>query len=204
MTIPGGGGRFEVIDGQHTAIAAATHGSIASLPCLVLSADTAAKRSAAFVGINHDRVTLTPHALWRARCVAGDPSANAVLAALEVSGASLVATFSNTVPAMPGQLSCVGTLRKVERDHGGQVLTEVLTIAVKAALAPIPAAVLRALADIRKADAATPADALTGALARLGGSVLSAATERKSDGRASSQSDAVQQLIVEQLEAAEA
>jgi hypothetical protein len=53
-----GGGLYEIIDGQHTAIAAATHGAIETLPCLVLDASTVAQRAAAFVGINRDRVAL--------------------------------------------------------------------------------------------------------------------------------------------------
>lgn len=55
-----GGGRYEVIDGQHTAIAAATHGEILELPCVVTAERSVQERAADFVGLNRDRLTMTP------------------------------------------------------------------------------------------------------------------------------------------------
>jgi hypothetical protein len=193
-----------VVDGQHTAIAAATHGSIDSLPCLVLSTVTMAERSAAFVGINHDRLALTPHALWRGKVAAGDEVANGVRAALEISGAQLAATFSTYAPAAPGSLSCIAALTKIHRDFGGDVLADVLSIAVDARLAPISAAVLRALTDLRTADRPTGKARLTAALRVLDTPdfMLKAAGHRRQGG-AATMGIAVRQLIEEQVERAQ-
>lgn len=47
---------MHVIDGQHTAIAAATHPKIKDIPVMVVKADEVADRARAFLGRNRDRI----------------------------------------------------------------------------------------------------------------------------------------------------
>jgi len=49
---------LELIDGQHTAIAAATHPEIATIPVMIVDVDKRAERAAAFIGHNRDRVAV--------------------------------------------------------------------------------------------------------------------------------------------------
>lgn len=175
-------GQYEVVDGQHTAIAAATHGAIDMLPCLVLDATTRAERSKAFVGINRDRIALTAFALYRARLIAGEAQAVAVDAALTASGASLREAIRYDEDTPAGTCSCTSTLLLIVRGHGQEILTRALTIARQAEVSPIPAAVLKALADMIAASAASD-EGLTAALLEHGGEdLVDKANERRRAG----------------------
>ena len=57
---------FEIIDGQHTAIAAATHPTIDKIPVLVVEAAQIKDRATAFIGHNRDRLNVTPVQMHRA------------------------------------------------------------------------------------------------------------------------------------------
>ena len=79
-------GRFEVIDGQHLATAAATHGGIADIPCLVVPDRETAGKAAAFVGLNRDRVAMTPLQVFKAELEMGDETATAVAEGVAARG----------------------------------------------------------------------------------------------------------------------
>ena len=65
---------FHVIDGQHTAVAAASIG-IKSLPVFVVGADTLVDRARAFVGHNTDRIGVPTWSRFKALLAAGDEDA---------------------------------------------------------------------------------------------------------------------------------
>jgi hypothetical protein len=143
-----GDGRYEVIDGQHTAIAAASTGAIETLPCLVLSADTVADRARAFVGINSERLSLTPYALFRARVAAGDLDAVAVQAAVTAAGVELRQSFSNHEEPPIGSLSCVSSLLQIQRHSPAGVLERALKVCKAAEFAPVSSQCLKAVAQL--------------------------------------------------------
>src|SRR6185437_3072554 len=62
---------FEVIDGQHTAIAAASRPDIAKIPVMVVVATAMTDRAQAFVGHNRDRLNVSPMQLHHAMVAAG-------------------------------------------------------------------------------------------------------------------------------------
>ncbi len=198
-----GEGRYEVVDGQHTAIAAATHGSIATLPCLVLDADTVAERARAFVGINTDRVRLTPFALYQARLAGGDEEAVAVGGGLAASGAVLVEALQYGADYPVGTVACIATLLQIVRTGGKPRLTRLLKMVIAAELAPVPSAVLKGLERLVTMPGG-PTDAqLVAAMTELGGeTIVDMARERRKRGRAATTSDAVAQVLMHQLEKA--
>lgn len=53
-------GNLVVTDGQHTAIAAASHGGIPKIPVIISTADGMARRAAAFISHNSNNLRLTP------------------------------------------------------------------------------------------------------------------------------------------------
>jgi hypothetical protein len=69
---------LELIDGQHTAIAAATHPDIAEIPVMIIEAPERADRAGAFISHNRDRVAVTATQLHVAAIAAGDAEAQAV------------------------------------------------------------------------------------------------------------------------------
>lgn len=195
-------GRYEVIDGQHTAMAAATHGSIEMLPCLVLSAETRAARSAAFVGINRDRITLTPYALYRAKLAAEDPEAVAVDEALALSGGTLleVVPYETEVPV--GAVACIATLIQIVRRGGKNRLARLMKMSIAAGIGPVPAGLLKGLNDIVSVSPPLATDAeLTAVLSDLGGDTIDdLARERRRSGVAKDQAAAVAQVILSRVQ----
>lgn len=138
-------GRYEIVDGQHTAMAAVSHGSIETLPCLVLTADTLQLKAAAFVGINTDRVGLTSYALYRARLAAGDPEAVAVDAGVEMAGADLIEKLQPGRDYRAGTCATVSTLLQLARRGGKARVGRLLKIATAGGVGPVPAALLKGL-----------------------------------------------------------
>jgi hypothetical protein len=61
-----------VIDGQHTAIAAASHPGIKKIPVMVVHRPDIEDRAAAFVSQNMNRVAMSPLQIFHAQLVAGD------------------------------------------------------------------------------------------------------------------------------------
>jgi hypothetical protein len=192
------------VDGQHTAIAAATLGSIETLPCLVLDAATRAERSAAFVGINRDRVSLTAYALYRARLIAGDPEAVMVNNALVAAGATLHESIRQKETYPPGALACVSTLLQIVRWNGEALLTRVLKVACEAGLSPVPSALIRALAELMRARG--PSDAqLAAAIAEIGvARVLARAADRVRAGQALNINSACGHILLDAVSARKA
>jgi hypothetical protein len=70
---------IELIDGQHTAIGAATHPDIEKIPVMIVDVQEQAERASAFIGHNRDRVAVTASQLHIAAVAAGDPEAQAIV-----------------------------------------------------------------------------------------------------------------------------
>jgi hypothetical protein len=192
-----GDGRYEIIDGQHTAIAAATHGAVETLPCLVLDAATVASRAAAFVGINTDRIPLTPFAVYRARLAAEEPEAVAVDAGLRMAGADLVESLRYDVEYPPGTVACIATLLQIVRRGGKARLARLLKIAIAAEVGPVPSAVLKGMEQIVATPGMATDEELTTALASIGGEdLVDRAAARKRQGLAMNTNDAAAQVLL--------
>lgn len=134
-----------VIDGQHTAIAAATHGGIDKIPVLIVAARKMESRAAAFVSHNRDRLVMTPAQIFYGDLAANDKDAMIVMECVVKARAS--------VPRLPvakdrwkvGQISAVGELFAALKGAGPEVLTRILKIAVDSKVSPISKTVLRGL-----------------------------------------------------------
>lgn len=141
------GGRFHVIDGQHTAIAAATIG-IAELPVFVVSAIAVDERARAFVGHNTDRITVTPINIYKALLAAGDPDAQDVERVCERAGVR-IREMNQSMVAAEGDTKSIGLISAMIKKHGVVKSRKVLECLVKGKLRPIPgAAILAAQAII--------------------------------------------------------
>jgi hypothetical protein len=149
-------GLYEILDGQHEAIAAATTGLIQTLPCMILPLGARADRAAAFVGINHHRLGLTAWALYRARLAAEDPEAVAVDEALALAGCELFETYRYQVDYAPGAVGCVNTLCLIARRRGATGLARILSIAKRAGVAPMPSPLLKGVEALLCDDGGKP------------------------------------------------
>ncbi|WP_295169740.1 DUF6551 family protein [uncultured Brevundimonas sp.] len=136
---------FEVVDGQHTAIAAATNGNIPFLPCLVMDADTLAAKAKGFIGINTNRLALTPVAIYTARVAAQEDEAIAVECAMSEAKVCLLALPPSNGQYMVGDTQAIGTMLTIAKSRGQDRLTLLLKIAVAARAAPVSSGLLKAL-----------------------------------------------------------
>lgn len=168
--VEGRDGFYEVVDGQHSAIAAATHGAIELLPALVLSARSRAEKASAFLGINRDRVTLTAFALFRARLASGEPVAVEVGDALDQAGVVLVESLQAVSPGdtTTVRTAAVGTLSTLVRRGGGALLARLLAVAVAGRARIVPAGLLMGLEAVLAREDAPPDDRLSRGIARVG------------------------------------
>lgn len=141
-----GDGRFEVTDGQHTAIGAATHGGIDELPCLVSPSRSLEKRAAAFVGLNRDRVGMTELQVYHAELQAGDELAIEIQQGVERAGGRVLRNPTSDYKV--GDLMCIGSLRQLAKKGGPAYVKRAVGLGVQANLAPIKAPVLRGLINL--------------------------------------------------------
>ena len=66
-------GKIVIIDGQHTAIAGASHPRVKKILIVVVDAKNISERAEAFLGHNKDRIQITSMQMFYASLVAGDP-----------------------------------------------------------------------------------------------------------------------------------
>jgi hypothetical protein len=139
-----------VIDGQHTAIAAASHGGVPKIPVMVVDADDVEARAAAFVGHNRDRIGLTQMVIYHAELASGDPIAMMMDRACRASGATILpgAISTTKTDVAVGATMAVGTIRALAKRHGEEMTAAVLSLLVKAKRAPIKANEVAAVATI--------------------------------------------------------
>ena len=79
-----------VLDGQHTAIAAASHPCIHDIPVLLVEAPEQRDQASSFVALNRDRIGITTAQMHAAAVVAGDPAALAIERVCERAGVRVV------------------------------------------------------------------------------------------------------------------
>ncbi|WP_237479402.1 DUF6551 family protein [Lichenibacterium dinghuense] len=128
---------FEVIDGQHTAIAAASHPDIASIPILAVDGSDYERRARAFVSHAVDRLQATPAQVWHAAVAAGDEDATTIRNVLDRAGIKLL-----TYPPTDGvygvnDTMALGAVRRLVDKRGAMRAREVLEIVAAAELSPV-------------------------------------------------------------------
>ena len=136
---------FEIIDGQHTAIAAATHPLIDKIPVQIVEAARVEDRAAAFIGHNRDRIAVTPVQMHRANVAAGDPDALTVQQIADRAGATIVYSVWGQRKWKPGETIAVAAIKSLADRRGAMKARETLEVLVKAGVARIGANHLKAV-----------------------------------------------------------
>ncbi|WP_341020741.1 hypothetical protein [Brevundimonas diminuta] len=136
---------MEVIDGQHTAIAAATHPGIDKIPVMIVETNTVNDRAAAFIGQNMDRLGVTKMQLHKAAVAAGDEDALTIEQVCARAGIKLHASRPHRWQVGDSMaVVAIGSL--IDRRHAAGA-RRVLDVLVQAECAPVTANAIRA-ADI--------------------------------------------------------
>lgn len=134
-----------VIDGQHTAIAAATHQYIKEIPVLIVTAPKIAHRAESFVSHNRDRLTMSALQVFHAEAAAGDKAVMEILKVAVSAGVSIPRSAPFKGYAKPGQAIAVAEMRRIYRVGGAELLGRVLRIAAASKQFPIATTLTRSL-----------------------------------------------------------
>ncbi len=143
-----GDGRFEVIDGQHTAVAAATHGEVNELPALVCEPLTKVEKARAFVGINTNRMRMSGLQVFWAEVAAGDDVSMAVVAGAVKGNARVLRSQPQTGVYKQGDTLAVKALKMVAKNKGKAGVAHVLRLGVRAKIVPITALAIKSFGHV--------------------------------------------------------
>lgn len=133
-----------VLDGQHSAIAAACHPAIDTIPVVIVEAEHLADRAGAFVAINRDRLNVTGMALHKAAVVAGDAEAEAIERVCSACGVTVLRSPPSNGAYRPRDTVAIAALAGLIRRVGEALAVEVLKVLADADMAPITQQGLRA------------------------------------------------------------
>ncbi len=139
------GDRLEVIDGQHTAIGAVTHGGIDLLPVLIVQADSHETRASAFVRHNRDRIQVTATQLHNAMVAAGDEDALTVAQVCERAGIAILKNPPPMAKFRPGETMAISTIKSLVSRRHAVGARKVLDICRATNAAPVTAHMIKAV-----------------------------------------------------------
>lgn len=122
--------RYAIIDGQHRAMAALTHGGIDKVPCLVITGDEY-DEAKAFAVINGQVTAIMPTQIWHARVVAGDVNAVLLKNLLDGLGVKITKFQKAAKFQRKGETAAVSCLERCFRTYPREVLIAALQIVVE-------------------------------------------------------------------------
>ena len=137
-----------VIDGQHTAIAAATHGGLTTIPVMVVEAKEARDQASAFVGHNRDRMSLHATQIHHGAVVAGDPEAMRIEAVCRAAGVAIVRNPYGARKYKVGETIAIVTIANLAKAHGDKAAADLLKVLVDAGVGPIGKDQIRAVEEL--------------------------------------------------------
>nr|WP_289624622.1 DUF6551 family protein [Sinorhizobium sp. 7-81] len=138
-------GCLAVLDGQHTAIAAVTHGGITRMPIMVVETGRHELRAQAFVRHNRDRIQVTATQLHTAMVAAGDEDALTIAQVCERAGLTILKNPPPFARFKPGETMAISTISAVVSRRHAAGARRVLEVCVKGGAAPVSAALIRAV-----------------------------------------------------------
>jgi len=141
-------GCFDIIDGQHTAIAAATHGGIARIPVIRVEVTAVTDKAKAFLGHNVDRVAMGSLQLFWAAVAAGDETALTVKQVCDRAGARILRLPPPRGVFERGDVIAVGILKRLVGKRSAQKARIVIETCVKGGATPVGADLIRAVDEL--------------------------------------------------------
>ncbi|RWF44270.1 MAG: hypothetical protein EOS65_02525 [Mesorhizobium sp.] len=142
-----------VIDGQHTAIAAASHPTIRRIPVMVVKRDRIQDRAEAFVSQNTERVVMSPLQIFHAEVIAKNPSTFEMLKAVIRAGCTVPRTLPKKGQEQPGEIVSIHALRHVWASGKPDHFERVLRIAKLSGQTPCNTTLIRGIHQVLKMEA---------------------------------------------------
>ena len=135
---------FEVLDGQHSAIAAASHPRIDKIPVLIVDAAKRPDRASTFIGINRDRLAVNPMQLHNASVVSGHPIALQIEEVCKQANVTILRSARQPKDYKPGDTIAVRAIETIIKRRGTEDAGKLMTALSSAHLTPISAAAIKA------------------------------------------------------------
>lgn len=135
---------LKVLDGQHTAIAAAGNPHVDLIPVMIVDAPETQAQAQAFVGLNTRRLAVTPLQIHQASVAAGDPDALTVELVCANAGIKLVKSLAGGANYRPRETVAVASVRALVDRHSARGARQILEVLANADLAPITTHHIRA------------------------------------------------------------
>jgi len=146
------GDELHVIDGQHTALAAASHGGLETIPVIVVPPSTLEARAESFVRHNRDRLAVSATQLYYARLTAGDRDALTVQQVCQRSGVRVLrfspAGHIQTKRYQVGDTLAIKSIEGLIQRQNVKGACDVLELIVQAGIAPITFKIIRAVDEL--------------------------------------------------------
>lgn len=122
---PDGKDRYAIIDGQHRATGAKTHGGIFEVPCLIITGGPEVE-ARAFAIINGQVTGVLPTQIHAARVMAKEPDAIAIDDACKAAGVRVLKSGNGAGGMKPGDTMAIATLEKCLKRYGRDTLITAL------------------------------------------------------------------------------
>lgn len=136
-----------VSDGQHTAIACASHPRLKKIPCMLVDAKTVAARARSFIAHNRDRIAITPTQMHYSNIVAGDAEALEIASVCDKAGVTIV-RFPPPGGFAPRETMALASIKTLLRTIGAPKTVSVLKVLSGANCAPIRSDQLKAVSRL--------------------------------------------------------
>ena len=141
-------GDLHIIDGQHTAIAAASHPGVAQIPVVVAPAGAGEDRAMAFVRHNRDRLQVTATQLHHSLVAAGDEDAMTVQQVCDRAGVRILRHPPSYARFAPGDTMAVQALAALVGRRYAKGAREVLQVCAESKIAPITSNAIKAVEEL--------------------------------------------------------
>lgn len=140
------GAFYDIIDGQHTAVAAATHGGIPALPAMVVEANTQIEQADSFARQNRDRIRVSPLQLHFADLAAGKDAALLLQEVCEAAGVVVLRYAPHASKGFEaGQTISVQAIDALIKRITAREAIRVLSVCTRARCKPVSALYIRAV-----------------------------------------------------------
>jgi len=161
---------LKVLDGQHTAIAAASNPHIDKIPVMIVEAESTIAQAKAFIGQNTDRLGVTTLQLHQAALAAADEDAQTLELVCSRAGIKVLKTTNAYTGTGSRQTIAIKQIEALIGRRGPKLAREILEVLASAERGPLTAPQIKAvellLTDEEYCDKITPED-LTDAIVDL-------------------------------------
>ncbi|ARM14149.1 MULTISPECIES: DUF6551 family protein [Rhizobium] len=161
---------LKVLDGQHTAIAAASNPHIDKIPVMIVEAESTIDQAKAFIGQNTERLGVTTLQLHQAALAAADEDAQTLELVCSRAGVKVLKTTNAYTGTGSRQTIAIKQIEALISRRGPKLAREILEVLANAERGPLTAPQIKAvellLTDEEYCDKITPED-LTDAIVDL-------------------------------------